>query len=160
MIKKREVKVCNLSRIADFATPRLVRLVRVLDELPNAMAVPQGWISVAVMDDEDLSKIHADFLNDPAKTDVITFEGDPDDNFAGEICVSAQRAFEVSKEFSNTPDAELCLYIAHGFLHLAGIDDISAEDSKKMRDAEAVAAALIKRKFRKPVFNFKEKKYV
>lgn len=151
----REVKVCNLSGLADFDPARLRRLVRVLDGLPEGMRAPAGWVSVAVMDDARLSQIHADFLGDPSKTDVITFEGDPSEGFAGEICVSAERALEVAARYGNTPDAELCLYVAHGLLHLAGIDDIEEEDAKRMRAAEAGAAELIARSFRKPVFKFK-----
>ena len=156
----RQVRICNLSELVEFDAARVRRLVRSLDELPAHMRAPRGWISIAVMDDEKLAQIHADFLNDPSKTDVITFEGDPDDDFAGEICVSAERALEVARNYSNSPDAELCLYIAHGFLHLAGIDDIAPEDAKKMRAAEAEAAALIVRKFKKPIFKFKEENHV
>lgn len=157
-MKLRSVKICNLSRLVEFDTSRVIKLVRTLDTLPKNLRAPKGWLSIAIMDDAELAKIHGDFLNDPTNTDVITFEGDPDDDFAGEICVSAERALKVSSEFSNTPDAELCLYIAHGMLHLAGIDDISECDAKKMRAAEAQAESLIKQKFRKTIFNFKKEK--
>ena len=156
----RKVEVFNQSKLVDFDPRRVARLARVLDEfLPANLRAPKGWLSVAVMDDEALCKIHADFLGDPSKTDVITFEGDPLDGFAGEICVSAERALEVCGKFSNTPNLELCLYVAHGMLHLAGVNDIEPEDAAKMRAAEAAAMSIIKRKFRKNVFNFKVKKH-
>ena len=41
---------------------------------------------------EELAKIHADFMNDPTATDVITFAGDTAAGLAGEICVSADTA--------------------------------------------------------------------
>lgn len=157
MKKPREVQVCNMSETADFKASRVARLVRVLDErLPENLRAPEGALSIAVMDDEALVKIHADFLDDPSKTDVITFESGEEEGFAGEICVSAERALEKASEFGNTPDAELCLYIAHGMLHLAGVDDIDPEDALKMRAAEAVAAKIIKRAFRAPIFRFKK----
>lgn len=155
MKKLREVQVCNMSETASFKPSRVVRLVRILDErMPENLRAPEGSLSIAVMDDEALAKIHADFLNDPSKTDVITFEGGGEEGFAGEICVSAERALEKASEFNNTPDAELCLYIAHGMLHLAGVDDIAPEDALEMRAAEAVAAKIIKEAFRAPVFTF------
>ncbi len=153
----RKVQVCNLSEIVEFTPARVAKLVRVLDELPKKMRAPKGWLSIAIMDDAQLAQIHKDFLNDPTKTDVITFEGDPDDNFAGEICVSAERALNVAESFSNSANTELCLYIAHGLLHLAGIDDIAEEDAKKMRAAEAEAQKLFTKKFRKEIFTFKKK---
>ena len=155
-MKNREVEVCNLSANVEFEKGRVVRLVRILDEnLPKNLRAPKGLLSVAVMDNDKISEIHKDFLGDPKATDVITFEGDKGGEFAGEICVSAEMAMSVASKYSNTPDAELCLYIAHGMLHLAGIDDIEPEDAKEMRAAEAVASKIIAQKFRKPVFNFK-----
>ena len=35
--------------------------------------------------DPGLAKLHADFMDDPTTTDVITFEGDPMAELAGEI---------------------------------------------------------------------------
>ena len=157
MKKQRTVQACNMSAIADFNPRRVSRLVRALDErLPTHLRAPKGLLSIAVMDDASLAKIHADFLNDPSKTDVITFESGGEEGFAGEICVSAERALEKCADYGNTPDEELCLYIAHGMLHLAGVDDIAPEDAKKMRAAEASALEIIKSSFRKPVFNFKK----
>ncbi len=153
----REVQVCNMSRLVEFKSARVARLVRILDErLPKDLRTPKGTLSIAIMDDAELAQIHADFLNDPTKTDVITFESGDEEGFAGEICVSAERAFEKASEYNNTADAELCLYIAHGMLHLAGVDDIAPEDAKKMRAAEAIASEIIKKAFRTPVFKFKE----
>ena len=157
MKKPREVQVCNLSSLAGCSPRRVARLVRVLDgRLPENLRAPDGALSIAVMDDARLAQIHADFLNDPACTDVITFEGGGEEGFAGEICVSAERALEKCAAYGNTPDEELCLYIAHGMLHLAGVDDIAEEDAKKMRAAEAVALEIIRSAFRKPVFVFKK----
>lgn len=157
MKKLREVQVCNMSEIVEFEPCRIARLVRVLDDkLPRHLRAPKGALSIAVMDDDALCQIHSDFLNDPTKTDVITFESGGEEGFAGEICVSAERALDIASKFNNTADAELCLYIAHGMLHLAGVDDIEPEDALKMREAEAIASKIIKGAFRAPVFRFKK----
>lgn len=157
MKKGREVQVCNLSKIAQFDAARVRRLVRVLDEdLPKNLHAPRGALSIAVMDDAQIAQVHKDFLNDAKPTDVITFEGDGDGLFAGEICVSAETAKRVAAKYSNTADRELCLYIAHGMLHLAGVDDIAPDDAKKMRAAEAIASEIILKRFQKPVFKFEE----
>ena len=93
-------------------------------------------------------------MNIPTATDVITFEGEGDGEFAGEICASAETAFARAGDFDNTPSRELCLYVAHGYLHLAGVDDVSDEDALKMRAAEAEAMKILDEHFRKPIFRF------
>ena len=60
--------------------------------------VPGGDLSIAILSDAKVAEIHGDFLDDPTETDVITFPGDPDMEFAGEICVSADRALATHVE--------------------------------------------------------------
>ena len=104
-----------------------------------------------------IAKIHADFMNKPDPTDVITFEGDPSDpEEAGEICISADTARSNAAKFSNTFSRELSLYVAHGYLHLAGVDDISETDAKVMRRAETLALAIHDKHFKKPIFTFND----
>jgi probable rRNA maturation factor len=93
--------------------------------------------------DPALAQLHADFLADPTPTDVITFEGDPAQGTAGEICVSVDAAIrEVGprRDFS----AELTLYLVHGWLHLAGYDDLQPAKKRRMRRAEAKAMKLLR----------------
>lgn len=44
--------------------------------------------------------------------------------------------------------------MAHGYLHLAGIDDVAEEDALVMREGEAEALKILDKKFRKPIFTF------
>ena len=53
---------------------------------------PAGELSLVFLTDAALAQIHADFMDDPTATDVITFEGDPLAGLAGEICVSVDTA--------------------------------------------------------------------
>ena len=114
---------------------------------------PSGELSIAIMTDAALARIHGDFMNDPTATDVITFEGNPAASQAGEICVSADTAARyvglapgmksrpsLQKEFS----AELTLYIVHGWLHLAGYDDLQPAKKRRMRAAEKRAMTLLR----------------
>ncbi|MEP6823074.1 MAG: rRNA maturation RNase YbeY [Chthoniobacterales bacterium] len=114
---------------------------------------PAGELSVAILTDAALTRIHGDFMNDPTATDVITFEGDPAVEQAGEICVSADTAARfvgltaknknssaMQKKFS----AELTLYVVHGWLHLAGYDDLQPTKKRRMRAAENRAMTLLR----------------
>lgn len=133
---------------------------------------PAGELSLVFLTDAALAKIHADFMDDPTATDVITFEGDPTAGFAGEICVSADTAARfVGLPLVDTPhanarslegqrprgprlartralqipfSAELTLYLVHGWLHLAGYDDLTPAEKRLMRAAEKRALALLR----------------
>jgi len=94
--------------------------------------------------DAALAKLHADFLADPAPTDVITFAGDPAQASAGEICVSADAAARMTGRAAGPYSAELTLYIVHGWLHLAGYDDRRGPAKRAMRRAEARALRFLR----------------
>ena len=101
-----------MSGMLEFDPRRLRKFVRALDsDLPAHLRAPDGDLSVALFDDARIAKIHADFMNIPTATDVITFEGEGDGEFAGEICASAETAFARAGDFDNTPSRELCLYV-------------------------------------------------
>lgn len=154
-MNKRSVDILDISGMLEYDPRRLRKFVRALDsDLPAHLRAPDGDLSVAFFDDARIAKIHADFMNIPTATDVITFEGEGDGEFAGEICASAETALTRAGDFGNTPSRELCLYVAHGYLHLAGVDDVSDEDALKMRAAEAEAMKILDAHFRKPIFKF------
>lgn len=107
---------------------------------------PPGELSIVFLTDAALAQLHAAFLADPAPTDVITFAGDPAHGTAGEICVSADAARrQVGARCSAAAfSAELTLYVVHGWLHLAGYDDLQPAKKRVMRRAEARAVKLLR----------------
>jgi probable rRNA maturation factor len=118
---------------------------------------PDGELSLVFLTDSALAQLHARFLQDPAPTDVITFEGESAFGIAGEICISADSAARhlgrrptgaVQRAFS----AELVLYVIHGWLHLAGHDDLVPLRKRAMRRAEARAMAILGRTGHRPMF--------
>ncbi len=104
---------------------------------------PPGDLSLVFLTDPALAKLHADFLADPSTTDVITFEGDASLGSAGEICVSADTAAAYARKHGRDFSAELTLYVIHGWLHLAGYDDLQPAKKRRMRAAEARAQATL-----------------
>ena len=175
---------------------------------------PPGELSLVFLTDAALAKIHADFMDDPTATDVITFEGDqttvPSDLsaiasrataealakesvLAGEICVSADTAARFvglplagpsrstagktarrqapalplvegprlpaialarvgprgprlagTRALQHSFSTELTLYLLHGWLHLAGYDDLQPAKKRVMRAAEKRALTLLR----------------
>lgn len=152
-MRLRQIDISNFCDLVDIDRRKLARFVRELDAgLPRAFQARAGILSIAVFNDSDLARIHADFMDKPTPTDVITFEGD--DEMLGEICVSAERALDWSKKFGTTASQELSLYVAHGYLHLAGLDDIADADAQVMRKGESLSMDILRRKFKTPIFKF------
>ncbi len=138
---------------------------------------PAGTLSIAFVDDETTCALHEKFLQDPSKTDVITFPGDEifsvpvlknseknlrgnaeksrgnEENsaFAGEIVVCVPQALRAAKELGNAPADEILLYVVHGWLHLAGFGDLDETSRQKMRAAEAEAISILKRENAAPI---------
>ena len=84
----------------------------------------------------ELERVHADFLDDPTVTDVITFPH-------GEILVSVEMAARRAEEFGKGLRGEAFLYLIHGILHLAGLDDRSEENAAAMaKEQERIWAKL------------------
>lgn len=118
-------------------------------------ACPPGELSLVFLTDAALAQLHADFLADPTTTDVITFEGDLALGVAGEICVSVDTALAYAKKHRREFSTELLLYVIHGWLHLAGYDDLQPAKKRVMRRAEARALNLLVKKELVSVFSLK-----
>lgn len=134
---------------------------RVIHTLDRAAArfnggPPPGELSIAFLTDPALARLHADFLDDPTTTDVITFEGEPAFGTAGEICVSADTAATFAREHGLDFSRELTLYVIHGWLHLAGYDDLEPAKKRRMRAAEARAQQVLADSGLKPKFQLKK----
>ncbi|MGC4071281.1 MAG: rRNA maturation RNase YbeY [Nibricoccus sp.] len=116
----------------------------VSDHAAFSPAVPAGELSLAFLTDAALARIHDDFLDDPTTTDVITFEGNAALESAGEICVSADTAATFATAHDRDFSDELTLYVVHGWLHLAGYDDLKPAKKRRMRAAESRAMEILR----------------
>lgn len=119
------------------------------------LAPPPGSLSLVFLSDEALAQLHADFLDDPTTTDVITFEGQPAFGLAGEVCVSADTAARYAADNAGDFATELTLYVVHGWLHLAGHDDLQPAKKRAMRRAEARALKLLQTEDAIPAFRLR-----
>ena len=75
----------------------------------------------------------------PTTEDVISFVFEVDEEAGrveGEIIASADTAARLAPDAQWRTEDELLLYVVHGLLHLAGLDDIEPEDQAEMRAAE------------------------
>lgn len=87
-----------------------------------------GNISIAIVDDTAIHKINLQYLQHDYPTDVLSFRLDDATTIEwieGEVIVSYDTARRESEQFAWHANDELLLYIIHGTLHLAGMDDAS-----------------------------------
>ena len=96
-------------------------------------------------DRKRIERLNREFLGHDGPTDVIAFdlrddEAGPrpteDTGVVGEIYVCAEVAGEAALRYSTTPAYEIVLYVVHGLLHLAGMDDCCPESRRHMQAAE------------------------
>jgi probable rRNA maturation factor len=156
---KRAVAIRNAHPRLKAPRAAVANVIALLDQNAGKFqgGCPPGELSVVFLTDPKLAQIHGDFMDDPTATDVITFEGDATAGLAGEICVSADTARKYVEgsapagprsirrsPLQNAFAAELTLYVVHGWLHLAGYDDLQPAKKRRMRAAEARAMKLLR----------------
>jgi probable rRNA maturation factor len=141
----RETAISNRYPRLRFNRVQLRQVIATLDAHATEFlgGVPAGELSLVFLDDQALAQLHADFLADPTTTDVITFEGNSAHGVAGEICVSVDAAQTYAKQNGHDFATELLLYVVHGWLHLAGYDDLQPAKKRIMRRAEAHALKIL-----------------
>jgi probable rRNA maturation factor len=103
------------------------RLARDAAEVLRRTGFP-GDLSLSLVDDREMGRIHAAFSKDPSPTDVLAFplEGPRvagADFPAAEVVVSVETALREARARGIPPRAEVLLYVVHGVLHLLGEDD-------------------------------------
>ncbi len=86
-------------------------------------------ISIWLISDRRMSRLHRQFLGQMGSTDVLTFQH-------GEIFISVEMAERHARAFGNSLLRELQLYVVHGLLHLHGFDDRTQPGARRMEKAQ------------------------
>jgi len=95
-------------------------------------------IEVSLVSDETIAGVHAEFMDDPSSTDVITFHH-------GEILVSVDTARREGPAHGKSATEETLLYIVHGLLHLSGHTDLKEPDRAAMhRTQDSILAEVLR----------------
>jgi probable rRNA maturation factor len=83
-------------------------------------------MSVALVDEKAMARLHEEFMEIKGPTDVLTFEMEHDRKgrvTAGEVVICVPYAARAAKSRGIELKHELLLYAIHGMLHLCGYDD-------------------------------------
>ena len=123
---------------ADITGIDLKRLEAGVRHVCKKFEVHDAVIEIQIVDDTHIAAVHQQFLNEPAVTDVISFDltDDFEDQRSFQVVVNSQMANRKADELGHSDQAELALYITHGLLHNLGFDDSDEKQAKKMHQTE------------------------
>ena len=106
-----------------------------------------GNLNYLFCDDNEILRVNKEFLNHDYFTDIITFDYSRKDKVSGDIFISLDTVKSNSRELSVTYESELLRVIAHGLLHLCGIDDKGPGEREIMEENENKALDLWRNHF-------------
>jgi probable rRNA maturation factor len=115
----------NVTRLENFAGKALRRCLQLRKRKPTDLDKLHE-VFVWLVSDRRMTSLHRRFMHQTGPTDVLTFQH-------GEIFISVETAKRHARAFGNSLTSELCLYIAHGLLHLNGFDDRTQAAARKMK---------------------------
>jgi probable rRNA maturation factor len=94
-------------------------------------------VTVRVVGDEEMARLHVRHANVPGTTDVLTFPQSPaGEPIEADIAICVDEAARRASEFGHTAERELLLYCVHGLLHCTGFDDHTDEAYERMHAEE------------------------
>jgi probable rRNA maturation factor len=135
------VQIAKNFKDIDVNPSKLKKLVKAVCSRFAGYPTPEtGYeISIAIVDDAEISRLNKQFLNRNCSTDCLSF--DLSDDVPGspktiELVVNAEKALREAKLRSHSGEAELALYITHALLHNFGFDDYKTEKANKMHHTE------------------------
>jgi rRNA maturation RNase YbeY len=99
-----------------------------LEERYLARVKLPGLVSVSLIDDPEIQRVHTQFMDNPDPTDVITFPYGEE----GDVLISVETAARQAEQLGASFEREIALYLIHGLLHLAGYDDTTPAAREEM----------------------------
>ena len=107
-------------------------------------------VSIVLCDDDFIRGLNRDYRQIDQPTDVLSFPqeapsaDDPpglssplDDTVVlGDVIISLERAMEQAEAYGHSFEREVGYLLAHGLLHLLGMDHDTEEDRQSMREKE------------------------
>jgi probable rRNA maturation factor len=119
---------CNQDQIVDVAAFAL-----------DKMGIhPDSDLGITLVDEDEITKLHIQWMNLPGPTDVLSFPMDELKPFSasdgpgiiGDIVICPQ--FAAKQATTHSAEDEISLLTVHGVLHLLGFDHVEEEEHKVM----------------------------
>lgn len=114
-----------------------------LAKVADAHSKIPGKLTYILTDDEGILAVNRQFLQHDYYTDVITFDYSKRTMISGDIYISLETVATNAEQFGQNPIRELHRVLAHGLLHLCGINDKGPGEREIMEQHEDAALALL-----------------
>lgn len=126
---------------SDVADPRALvqQAAFLLDRLHLA---PDAELSIALVDEAEMTRLHVEWMDEPGPTDVLSFRmddllpGDPAGprvtGVLGDVVLCPTVAIRQAAEAGHAAVDELALLLTHGVLHLLGYDHAEPDEHARM----------------------------
>jgi probable rRNA maturation factor len=108
---------------------------------------PQAELSVVLLDEAAMTRLHEEFMDETGPTDVLAFpmdelrpgdeDNDPEPGLLGDVVLCAEVAAAQAKQAGHSLLDELDLLCTHGILHLLGYDHHEPDEERQMFGIQA-----------------------
>ena len=109
---------------------------------------PAVELSVTLVDEPEMTRLHEQYMDEPGPTDVLAFPMDDLDaatdassdtggRLLGDVVLCPSVAAAQAADAGHDTDAELRLLCVHGVLHLLGYDHHTPDDEREMFGLQA-----------------------
>lgn len=124
--------VTGINVTSEGMIPNLDRLRQLIDFAACEENL-SGELGIWLCTDEEIANLHLQFMNIPGATDVISFPSDDEPGgYLGDIAVSVDTAASQALDAGHSTEREVVYLCLHGFLHLAGYDDLDPDVRREM----------------------------
>lgn len=103
---------------------------------------PLAELSVVLVDETTMTRLHEEWMDEPGPTDVLSFPMDelrptrdgeePEEGMLGDVVLCPVVAERQGAAAGHGTHAELELLLTHGILHLLGYDHAEPEEHREM----------------------------
>ena len=130
--------------VKDVELPALdyAKVERWLGEVADSHDCWIGNVNYLFCDDKEILRVNREFLKHDYYTDIITFDYSHRDKIGGDIFISLDTVRSTAEDLGVEYGNELLRVIAHGVLHLCGIDDKGPGEREIMEQAENEALSI------------------
>jgi rRNA maturation RNase YbeY len=131
------VSINFFSEEIDFTPKNKLTIRKWIKAIVHSHQKKLSSINYIFTSDQYLHRINKEYLNHDTFTDIITFDHSVHNNkIAGDIYISVERVLDNSKKQKVSFEDELHRVLAHGVLHLLGLNDKTTMEKEEMRKKE------------------------
>lgn len=143
MIKVNFINEYEFSFKVDKVLKRIVKTVTKVEKVKG-----KHFVSIIIVDNEEIHKINKQYRNIDRPTDVISFAAiDSEDSLPeemGDIFISYDKVLEQANEYGHSELREFAFLVTHGLYHLLGYDHMNENDEKIMFEKQEKILELLK----------------